>query len=215
MTYKAGLVHTWDGFCPLPPRVPGGPADCTGTSESQGARHPEKTRYGRAAPAACGNAASPGSHIPLGKQAERLDGSSTTSRHDEVPSHCRKAKVSEARGPAPGSARGWFQPELRQHPVHPGLGPQGHRGEGDFGWLWPPCSLGTQAPTTRQASTQRHKRRRLAVWGINSRVRECSPMKGLGPLAQVTSKAVAVTPPGSVVLPPKPPVTSCRCPECG
>lgn len=94
----------WDGFCPLPPRVPSGPADCTGTSESQGARHPEKTRYGRAAPAACGNAASPGSHIPLGKQAGRLDGSSTTSRHDEVPSHCRKVKASEARGPAPGSA---------------------------------------------------------------------------------------------------------------
>lgn len=152
---------------------------------------------------------------PSRKAGRGLDGSSTTSRHDEVPSHCRKAKVSEARGPAPGSARGWFQPELRQHPAHPGLGPQGHRGEGDLGWLWPPCSLGTRAPTTRQARTQRHKRRRLAVWGINSRVRECSPMKGLGPLAQVTSKAVAVTPPGSVVLPPKPPVTSCRCPECG
>lgn len=155
----------------------------------------------------CRLARQPHSSRKAGREARRQ-------LHDQS-SHCRKAKASEARGPAPGSARGWFQPELRQHPAHPGLGPQGHRGEGDFGWLWPPCSLGTRAPTTRQASTQRHKRRRLAVWGINSRVRECSPMKGLGPLAQVTSKAVAVTPPGSVALPPKPPVMSSWCPECG
>lgn len=116
MTYKAGLVHTWDGFCPLPPRVPSGPADCTGTSESQGARHPEKTRYGRAAPAACGNAASPGSHIPLGKQAGRLDGSSTTSHHtaekrkrvkpaDQPPVPLRL--VPAGASPAPRASRSW------------------------------------------------------------------------------------------------------------
>lgn len=127
MTYKAGLVHTWDGFCPLPPRVPGGPADCTGTSESQGARQPEKTHYGRAAPAACGNAASPGSHIPLGKQAGRLDGSSTTSHHTAE----KRKRVKPADQP-PGSAPAGSSRSFASTPRIPVLA---HRVTGEKGTL--------------------------------------------------------------------------------